>query len=170
MNRTSTLFFAVGFLLLLLPHAAIAQRAPRAPAQAINEEFVGLNRKVLAMAKEFPADKYDYRPQKDVRSFGDVVIHIASGNLYAAKAGRGEKVNWDELDPKQFKTKDQIVAELQKSINEAEATLKATSSQKFAQTPDPWIDVIEHEAEHTGQLIVYYRINGEVPPQSRPQK
>jgi len=38
-----------------------------------------------------------------MRSFGDVIVHVASGNVYAAKAGRGEKVKWDELDPRTIK-------------------------------------------------------------------
>ena len=146
---------------------ANAQGAPPAPADSISRNFVGLNKTVLAMAKDFPADKYDYRPGDGVRSFGEVLIHIASGNVYAAKAGRGEKVQWDELDPKQYKGKEQIVAELEKSISDSEATLKAVPKEKFTQTLAPWLGVIEHEAEHMGQLIAYYRVNGLVPPQSR---
>ena len=52
------------------------------------------------MAKDFPADKYNYSLKPAMRSFGAVIVHIASGNVYAAKAGRGENVNWDELDPR----------------------------------------------------------------------
>jgi hypothetical protein len=52
------------------------------------------------MAKDFPADKYNYSLKPEMRSFGAVIVHIASGNVYAAKAGRGENVNWDELDPR----------------------------------------------------------------------
>ena len=50
--------------------------------------------------KDFPADKYDnYSLKPEMRSFG-AVTEIAGGNVYPAKAGRGENVNWDELDPK----------------------------------------------------------------------
>jgi hypothetical protein len=42
------------------------------------------------MAKDFPDDKYDYRLKPEMRSFSAVIVHIASGNVYAAKAGRGE--------------------------------------------------------------------------------
>lgn len=170
MKRNISCCWTIYFAVVVTSLAAQAQQAARTPADVFTGHFIGLNKTVLAMAKDFPADKYDYAPEKGVRSFGDVIIHIASGNVYAAKAGRGEKVNWDELDPKNYKGKDQIVAELEKSINDAEATLKATPKDRFAQTPDPWFDVIEHEAEHMGQLVAYYRINGLVPPQSRPKK
>jgi hypothetical protein len=33
-----------------------------------------------------------------------------------------------------------------------------------------WVDAIEHSGEHYGQLVVYYRLAGMVPPDSRPQK
>jgi len=52
------------------------------------------------MAKDFPADKYNYSLKLEMRSFGAVIAPIVSGNVYAAEAGRGENVNWDELDPK----------------------------------------------------------------------
>ena len=54
----------------------------------------------LEMAKDFPADKYNYSVKPEMRSFGAATVQIASGNVYAAKAGRGENVNWDKLDPK----------------------------------------------------------------------
>jgi len=163
---------SVSALALLVASAAPAQeqRKPPTPSQAIRGSFANLNKEVLAMAKDFPEDKYDYRPGKDVRSFGEVIIHIVSGNAFAAKAGRGEKAQWDELDAKDYKTKAEMVAALEKSIDDASATLKATPDEKFATTLFPWMAVIEHEAEHFGQLNAYYRVNGLVPPQSRPHQ
>ncbi len=99
--------------------AAQVPQQPPTPAQAINGNFASINRRVLEMARDFPEDKYNYRPNKDVRSFAEVIVHIISGNVYASKAGRGEQVAWDELDPKNYKTKTEIVAALQKSIEEA---------------------------------------------------
>jgi DinB superfamily len=122
------------------------------------------------MAKDFPDDKYDYRLKPDMRSFGAVTVHIASGNVYAAKAGRGENVNWDELDPKDYKTKAAVVVLLEKSIADANATLKSLPDDSFAKTVEPWLGVTEHSAEHYGLLVAYYRANGLVPPESGPKK
>jgi len=122
------------------------------------------------MAKDFPAEKYNYSLKPEMRSFGAVIVHIASGNLYAAKAGRGENVNWDELDPKNYKTKDEVVALLEKSISDANATLKTLPDASFAKSVEPWLSVTEHSAEHYGLLVAYYRANGLVPPASRPSK
>jgi hypothetical protein len=159
------------FLLLAIGVAAATaqdQKQPRTPSVVINRHFTDINRKVLEMAQDFPADKYDFRLRPEMRSFGAVIVHIASGNIYAAKAGRGEKVNWDELDPKNYRTKADVVALLQKSIADSSAILSAVPQERFAQTLEPWMGVIEHSAEHYGVLVAYYRANGLVPPESRP--
>lgn len=121
------------------------------------------------MVKDFPEDKYSFRLKPEMRSFGEVIVHIASGNVCAAKAGRGENVNWDELDPKNYKTKAEIVSLMQKSIDGSEATLKSLSDDSLNKNVEPWLSVIEHSAEHYGLLVDYYRANGLVPPQSRPK-
>jgi hypothetical protein len=154
------------FLLLLASACAFAQ-TPSTPAKSFTDQFQDGNRRLLAMAKDFPEGKYGYRATKDVRSFGEIIVHVSSGNAYAAKAGRGEKANWDEIDPKGYTTKAAIVALLEKTIADADATLKATPPDRFAKTVQPWLAVIEHAGEHYGQLVVYYRNNGMVPPESR---
>src|SRR5215475_13065994 len=151
--------------------SAVAQVRPQhpTPAQSINGNFVSINRRVLEMARDFPEDKYKYRLNKDVRSFAEVIVHIISGNVYASKAGRGDQVPWDELDPKNYKTKAEIVTALEKSIEEATGVLNTVPEEYFTKALAPWMDVIEHAAEHYGQLVVYYRANGLTPPASRPK-
>ncbi len=151
------------------PLFAQQQPSPPTPAVSIKRNFASVNRRLLAMAEDFPAEKYDYRPNKEVRSFGEVIVHAMSGNVYAAKAGRGEKVNWDELDAKNYKGKAEIVSALKKSIADADTTLNALPDEQFTKTLAPWMGVIEHSAEHYGQLVVYYRLSGLVPPESRPK-
>jgi hypothetical protein len=146
---------------------ALCAQQPKTPAEEIAADFHYVNKNVLDMAKDFPADKYDFRLRPEMRSFGAVIVHIASGNVYAAKAGRGEKVKWDELDAKNYKTKEAVVALLEKSIADADATLKALPADSFHKTVQPWLDVLEHSGEHYGLLVAYYRANGMVPPASR---
>ena len=158
---------AVPFLLIIA--CAAAAKQPPTPAESIHQTFDYVNGKVLEMAKDFPADKYDFRPAKEMRSFGEVIVHIASGNVYAARAGRGENVNWDELDAKNYHSKADIVAVLEKSIRDSTATLDAVPAERFSKTLLPWESVIEHSAEHYGLLVAYYRLNGLVPPETRRQ-
>lgn len=157
-------------LFFICAAAAVAQpKPPATAAQRAGLYFKGVNDQVLEMAKDFPEDKYDFKLKPEMRSFGDLIVHIASGNVYGAKAGRGEKVKWDELEPKDYKGKAQIVALLEKTIADANATLA-----EFPEGPnknlEPWLAVMQHSSEHYGLLVGYYRANGLVPPASRPKK
>lgn len=154
--------------LILLGAALLsAQGAPQTPYQQIQRSFNSVNKRLLDMAKDFPEAKYNFKATPDVRSFGEVIIHAMSGDVYAAKKGRGENVQWDEVDPKQYKSKAEIVAALEKAINDATTTLNAIPPDRFKENVQPWVSVIEHCGEHYGQLVVYYRVNGLVPPGSR---
>jgi len=157
---------AVLALLASLPLAS-QQKPPSTPAQSIRGQFAAVDKHILDMAKDFPADKYGFKLKPEMRSFGEVIVHVASGNVYAAKSGRGEDVKWDEIDAKDYKTKEQIVALLEKSIGESEATMKTWSDDEFSKRVQPWLGVLEHSAEHYGLLVAYYRANGLVPPESR---
>jgi uncharacterized damage-inducible protein DinB len=146
------------------------QTPARTPAESVAGLFASVNRNLLEMAEDFPQDKYNYRVTPEVRSFGEVIVHVLSGNVYAAKAGRGEKVNWDEMNPKDYAGKAEIVKAFKASIDDATATLKSRPPNTFTTSLEPWLGVIEHSAEHYGQLVVYYRANGLVPPASRPKR
>lgn len=168
--KSLKLFALVLCVAALIPLQLRAQSTARTTAQQVRGRFQAVNNKILAMAKDFPEDKYDFRLRPEMRSFGEVLVHIASGNVYATKAGRGEKVNWDELDPKDYKTKAQIVAMFEKTMADANTVLKGESDDAFAKSVEPWLDVLEHSGEHYGLLVAYYRANGLVPPASRPSK
>ena len=154
-----------------LASAQTPPKTPPTPAQAITNTFTNLNQQILTMAEDWPEAKYGFRLDEKanppVRTFGEVLIHIMGGNIYAAKRGRGETANWDEVDPKTLKGKAAIVAAYKKSVDDATAALKAIPPDRFQTTLAPWLSVIEHNAEHYGQLIAYYRANGVVPPASR---
>jgi hypothetical protein len=162
---------AIG-LTMLVAVAAIQgqQRQPPDSMKAITGTFNSVHKNLLDMAEDFPAEKYNYKPKPEMRSFGEVIIHAMSGTAYAAKAGKGEQAQWSELDAKQYPDKAAIVAGLKKAIGDADATLKATPAARFSSSPEPWLSVLEHSAEHYGLLVAYYRMNNLVPPASRPKK
>ena len=81
----------------------------------------------------------------------------------------GEKVKWDELHAGQYHGKAEIVALLEKAIADAQAAMKK-NPEGPAKNLEPFLDVIEHSAEHYGLLVAYFRANGMVPPASRPNK
>lgn len=149
---------------------AFGQNPQRGTAQTMRGYFAGVHDRILTMAKDFPADKYNFRLKPEMRSYGEVLVHVTSGVVYAAKAGRGQKVNWDELNPKDYPNKAAVVALMEKSLADANAALKGVPDDALTKNIEPWMGVIEHSAEHYGLLVAYYRANGLVPPESRPKQ
>jgi len=154
--------------------ALIAQQnPPPPPARSITNNLRSVNRRLLDMAKDFPEEKYNFRPTPEVRSFGEVILHAMAGNTYAVKVARKvPDANWEkeEVDPKKYSGKAEIVAAFQKSAEEANDAVSKIDPEQFTKTLSPWLSVIEHSGEHYGQLVVYYRLNALVPPESRPKK
>ena len=161
---------ACSLLLLLATGLAFAQapRTPPTPARSINVNLKSIDGKILEMAKDFPEDLYSFRLKPEMRSFGEVLVHIVAGNIYAAKVGRGDtKAQWDELDAAKYKTKAEIVALLEKNFADSESVAAGLGEEHFKSTLSPWLAVIEHNGEHYGLLVAYYRANGKVPPETR---
>ena len=157
-------------IILLVASLATAQapRPPQSAAETLKGNFADINRKVLEMAEDFPADQYGFRLKPEMRTFGEVIVHVASGVVYAAKAGMGEKVKWDELDAKNYRSKADIVALMKKSIEDSSSAIKQ-NPEGPTKNLEPFLSVMEHSAEHYGLLVACYRANGLVPPESRPK-
>jgi hypothetical protein len=163
-------FLSVSVCLLGIGAAAIPSLHAQTPDQAIKANFNSVHQRLLVMAKDFPADKYSFKLKPEMRSFGEVLVHVTSGVVYAAKAGRGEKAKWDELNPKDYADKTAIVALMERSIADADKSMNALPAASFTKSVEPWLDVLAHSSEHYGLLVAYYRANGIVPPESRPKK
>jgi hypothetical protein len=165
--------FVVSAFVVLGPVRAQAQtpKPPQSTRDVLLEHWSEIGEKVVKLAEEFPEDKYEFRPVAGVRTFGDQLRHVAFWNGYVAKKARGEKADGkqNELPKAEYATKASVVAALKSSLAEATALLKngpATPSPKLI---DLWDSFTEHSGEHYGQMVVYYRLNGIVPPASRAQ-
>ena len=135
------------------------------------QQWSDIGEKVVQLAEQFPEDKYEFKPVAGVRSFGDQVRHVAFWNGFVAKNARGEKADGklNELPKAEYPTKAKVVAALKSSLAEATALLKQGQATPSAKLTELWVSFTEHTGEHYGQLVVYYRLNGIVPPASRGQ-
>lgn len=150
-------------------------QAPK-PEPTVRDAILGpwdeIGKKIVEMAEDFPEAKFDFRPKPEVRTFADVLRHVAFWNQYVAKQLRGEKVDPspNELPKAEYATKAKIVAALRASLDEATAAFKAQPAMPPARVIGLLDTFSEHSGEHYGQLVVYYRLNDLVPPESRPKK
>jgi len=153
------------------------------PTQAVLEQWNDIGRKLMAMAEDFPEDKYEFKPNPEQRSFREGLLHVADVNYFFTNPVRGEKPPAQEDWSKdKLKSKADVAAYVKKSFADGAAAIKAKGDGGLnSLVVDPYenqqvrvIDFayafIEHSGEHYGQLVVYYRVNGMVPPESRPKK
>jgi len=173
----------VALALLSVPAAAQnpVTKPALSPSQAVLAAWNDVGRKLIAMAEDFPEDKYDFKPVPAQRSFAEQLLHVAGSNDLFTQVAQGQQPADDESRA-HYPTKAALVAYLKKSFGEGAAVIQAKGDQGMAQTAkdaesgqtlqltDLAYEIIEHSAEHYGQLVVYYRIAGLVPPESRPKK
>jgi len=185
----------VGALALSLGAAVTLGRAQakkaEAPAPAkpeweeTLESWNAIGGKLTAMAEDMPEAKYWYQPTKDVRTFGDMLLHVGGSNYDIVNAVAGRQLGKSENDPprKEHNSKAAVVAYLKKSFADGASVLRGIKSHDAFEKPvkDPWgsglshphsmwLKVIAHASEHYGSLVTYYRVQGLVPPESRPKK
>jgi hypothetical protein len=162
-----------------------AKKAPGpalSPSDAVLEQWNDIGRKLIAMAEDFPEDKFSYKPAPESRAFGAMLIHTAGAMYYFTDIADGKKPRYSD-DPKgdNLQTKAQIVAFVKQCVADGAAMIKKKGDQGLTVAVDdggPHLDrlydlaygLIEHSGEHYGALVVYYRNNGMVPPESRPKK
>jgi uncharacterized damage-inducible protein DinB len=184
----AALILAAGILALPAHTQEMAKKdaAPKpalSPSQAVLESWNDIGRKLIAMAEDFPEDKYDFKTTPAQRSFAEQLLHAAGANYFFTNLALGQKPPAEE-DPKrdQYKTKADVVAFVKKSFADGAAAIKAKGDKGMAdlvtdpdsnqqvRVSDMAYGFIEHSGEHYGQLAVYYRVAGLVPPESRPKK
>lgn len=155
----------------------------KSPSQLLLDQWNDIGRKLIAMAEDMPEDKYDFKPNPAQRTFAESLLHAAGANYYFTNLANGQKPPAQE-DPKRtdYKTKADVLAFVKKSFADGAAAIKAKgdkglsdwvtdpgSKEKY-QVGDLAYGFIEHSGEHYGQLVVYYRVAGLVPPESRSKK
>ncbi len=125
--------------------------------------------KIVKLAEELPEDKYEYRPAPEVRSFADHLRHVAFWNTYVQKTLRREKADGDgnELPRDTFPTKSKIVVVLRNSFDAIASQISKWSEPPDKADVDTLVSFLEHNGEHYGQMALYFRLNGLVPPASR---
>ncbi len=127
-----------------------------------------INRKVAAIARDFPEEKLESRPAEHIRTFGEVLRHLAFWNQYVADVLRGRKADdsTNELPLSDYPTRAKMVKALEQTSRAAVDALKDRTAVD-AKTAELLITFIEHSSEHYGQLAVYSRLIGIIPPASR---
>lgn len=125
--------------------------------------------KITQLAREFPEDKYDVAPAPGSRTFAEQLRHVAFWNDYTAGTlkGEGPDGSANEIPRSSAPTKERVIAAVERSFRDVSQQLRRMNGQADGSAVDPVVSFIEHNGEHYGQLVLYCRLNGIVPPSSR---
>jgi uncharacterized damage-inducible protein DinB len=162
-----------------------APRPARSRAEETLEIWNAIGSKLVAMAEDFPEDKYDFKLQKDERTLAENLLHVAAVDYDLMRAASGSKIgphfgkNKHNPSRDDYKTKADVVKLIQQAVADGakliqeqgdaglDKTMKMPWGNRLVHNSYIWMSAIEHSAEHYGQLVVYYRANSLVPPDSR---
>ena len=163
--------------------AAKRAKPPLSTQKAVLDQWNDVGRKLIAMAEDFPEDKYEFKPSPAQQSFAQRLLHAANVNYFFTNVVLGQKPpSMEDAEKQQFKTKADIAAFVKKSFADGAAAIKQGGdagmnklvtdpfSNERERVSDFAYGFIEHSGEIYGQLAVYYRVAGLVPPESRPKK
>ena len=138
-----------------------------------------IRRDLAQAAENMPADEYAFRPTPLVRTFGQIIGHVVDANFFFCSQVAGEK-SPAAADYEQITDKAALVKALNDSLVYCDLVYAATTDANFVQ-PLQIANVvgtgstntvrgavlmynIAHNNEHYGNLAVYMRLKGHVPP------
>jgi len=180
------LIASVGSVAQSTQPASKTKEIHRTVTEVLDHTVTNLERDLIPAAEAMPDDKFDFAPTngefKGVRSFGQQIKHIAAVNYEFGAAIRLEKSPVDineEEGPASITTKTDILKYLKDSFEYVHKAI-ATINEKNLVAPvrSPFGEgtvtrlglassVAWHGFDHYGQMAVYLRMNGVIPPASR---
>jgi uncharacterized damage-inducible protein DinB len=161
-------------LVISLAPAALAAQAPGPSVQ--QQLWHNVTTNITRAAEEMPEANYAFQPTPEVRTFGQLVGHLAGAQYMMCAASLGEPARAEDDIEKSRKTKAALVEALKASTAYCERAYTQTdsalagSTQLFGQEVSRMYALslnTVHNGEHYGNMVTYLRIKGMVPPSSR---
>ncbi len=142
------------------------------------DQWRNATNQLIRVAEAMPAEKYDFKPTKEVDNFGDQLKHVGLAMRVLLANPEGKKVELKNVSLNKLKTKEEIITELRKIADEGADVInrvagktdgEVVESQFFGKTTRRFllIQAIGHNNNHYGQMVFYLRLNGITPPASR---
>lgn len=181
MNRYSTFVLAAAFIAVASASAFAQQAAP--PAQNANvlstelkQMYTGVKNNLTRMAEKMPEADYSFKAAPEIRTFGQLIAHVADAQARTCSAVNGEP---KAINAASKTTKADLVAALKESfamcdaafnaLTDAKAAEMVTMGQRQRSRLGALAGMISHSNEEYGYLAVYMRLKGIVPPSSEPR-
>jgi uncharacterized damage-inducible protein DinB len=159
----------------------------RTVSQVLDRSVTSMEHEFVGAAEAMPEDKFGFAPSsggefKGVRTFGEQIKHVAAVNYMFGAAILSEKVPvdvGDESGPASLKSKAEILSYLKDSFTYVHKAIQTINEKNLVEPlKSPFgegsvtrlgvaTSVTAHGFDHYGQMVVYLRMNGIIPPASR---
>ena len=179
-----TLSAALVLSAFALPSAALAQEAakpappPMTASAGLKQLYTTVRGYIVGAAEAMPEEHYAFKPTPEVRSFGELLGHIANAN-YNFCAAPQKTVNPNKVNiEKTATTKAALVTAVKESfafcdpayeLADAGLTEMVKAGPRQVGAGYPLTFNVAHDFEHYGNLVTYMRLKGLVPPSSAPR-
>jgi len=144
---------------------ALKRLATEAAVPTIVDElrkgFSEVHNAVAKSADMVPADKYSYRPVATVRTFGELVAHVADAYVWYCNRASGRNLEWSDAIEKGKTDKATVTRKLKESLAVCTAAYGSSTS-----NPAGLLVNVSHTNLHYGNIVTYLRMMGLVPPTS----
>jgi len=142
--------------------ATAVAATPRAdnPVAMVSRGFTEVSGWVLRAAEVVPAARYGYRPVATVRTFAQLIGHLADSHNYYCARATGKRVEWTDAIEKGTADKAALVMKLKQSIDGCAAGYAGAGE------IGPLTENFGHTSLHYGNMITYIRMLGLKPPSS----
>jgi uncharacterized damage-inducible protein DinB len=169
-------YACVAFLVVVaavVPSSLWAQAPAPSLAKEMAASFQRASTEILDVAEAMPAEKYGYKPTPEISSFGEQLVHVAGITQRFIDTAKGTKT---EAPHHAATTKPEIMELLKKTFQNAQDAINPlTDAQLMEPVKFPfgdrtvtratfWQGPLYQIRNHHGQLVVYLRMNGIVPP------
>ena len=173
------LSFVIMMTVLASGPAPLSAQSAQPITQSLRASWDAAKKNIVQSAEIMSEANYSFKPVDTVRTFGQILGHVAGTNYGFCSAAKGEKSPHDEASFEKLPTKAAIVKALGESMTYCDGVFAATDDRKLAETIEmPFgmgkaarasavVGNIGHLNEHYGNLVTYFRIKGIVPPSSR---
>ena len=140
--------------------------------------FKSVSGYITDAANDMSEAQYAFRPTADVRTFGEMIGHIAGSQKMFCAMALGDKAPDEDAVEKAAKTKAALVAALKESNEYCAKAYQMTDAATTAMIDVfgekrskmfALLDNVTHDNEHYGNIVTYMRMNKLVPPSSRPR-
>ena len=164
------------FLILITAAATFAQTPDfKSAAGGAKAYYTQVKTNIVKSAEKMPAENYSFKPTPDVRSYGQLIAHVADASGFFCGAISGSKAPAAGVE-KGKTSKDDIIAALKQNFEFCDQAYDgltdANSGEavKFFGSERSKLNIAEfnamHDWEHYGNIVTYLRLKGIVPPSS----